>query len=401
VNYKLRDWVFSRQRYWGEPIPLVYCEKCGWMPVEEKDLPVKLPDVKKYEPTGTGESPLAAIEKWVNTKCPVCGGPARRETNTMPQWAGSCWYYLAYLMLGNQKSKIKNQKFFWDKKKIDYWMPVDLYVGGAEHAVLHLLYARFWHKVLYDEGLVKTVEPFMKLKNQGIILGEDGVKMSKSRGNVINPDDVINQYGADTMRLYEMFMGPFEDVKPWSTKGIIGVRRFLERVWGLEKLKVKSKKLKVTVQDSKLERLLHKTIKKVTEDIESFKFNTAISAMMILANEMAVQTFNVLQFEIFLKLLSPFAPHIAEELWEKLGHKKSIVIESWPKYDPALIVEEEIDLVVQINGKVRDTLRVKADINEEEAKKAALKSEKIKKWVEGKEIRKVIFVKGKLINIVI
>ncbi len=386
VNYKLRDWVFSRQRYWGEPIPLAKCDKCGWVPVPEKDLPVRLPDIKEYKPTGTGESPLAAISKWVNTKCPACGGPAKRETNTMPQWAGSCWYYLRYL-------DSKNKKEIFDKKKEKYWMPVDFYVGGAEHAVLHLLYARFWHKVLHDEGLVSTKEPFIKLRNQGIILGEDGQKMSKSRGNVINPDDVIKTYGADTMRLYEMFMGPFEDVKPWSTKGIVGVRRFLERVWGLEKLKT-------TIKNSKLDRLLHKTIKKVTEDIENFKFNTAISALMILANEMSVQAFTIGQFETFLKLLSPFAPHIAEELWEKLGRKGSIILEKWPVYDPLLIAEEEIDLVVQVNGKLRDTIRVKADISEEEAKKVAMESKKVKKWIEGKEIKKVIFVKGRLINIV-
>jgi leucyl-tRNA synthetase len=419
VNYKLRDWVFSRQRYWGEPIPLVFCENCkktvenlkhskseiqnlsqgeilnpGWVPVPENELPVKLPKVKKYQPTGTGESPLAAISEWVNTKCPRCGSPAKRETNTMPQWAGSCWYYLRYL-------DPKNKKEIFDRKKEKYWMPVDLYVGGAEHAVLHLLYARFWHKVLYDEGLVSTVEPFLKLRNQGIILGEDGQKMSKSRGNVINPDDVINTYGADTMRLYEMFMGPFEDVKPWSTKGIIGVRRFLERVWGLEKLKIENEKLKITIKNSKLERLLHQTIKKVTEDIENFKFNTAISQMMILVNEMSTKPFTVKQLEAFLKILSPFAPHISEEFWQKLGHKKSIIFEEWPKYDPRLIVEEEINLVVQVNGKVRDTIKVKTDISEEEAKKVALESEKVKKWIEGKEIKKVIFVKGKLINIVI
>jgi len=423
VNYKLRDWVFSRQRYWGEPLPLVFCENCaankktknqknkktnlgmelnpGWIPIPEDELPVKLPEMEEYKPTGTGESPLAAIPKWVNTKCPVCGGQAKRETNTMPQWAGSCWYYIAYLMLKNQKSKIKNQKFIWERQKIDYWMPVDLYVGGAEHAVLHLLYARFWHKVLYDEGMVLTKEPFIKLKNQGIILGEDGVKMSKSRGNVINPDDVINTYGADTMRLYEMFMGPFDDVKPWSTKGIVGMRRFLERVWGLEKLKSQNSNLKTTSQNSKLDRLLHKTIKKVTEDIESFKFNTAISQMMILANEMSAKAFTVKQFETFLKILSPFAPHIAEELWERLSHKKSIVIEPWPKYDSALIIEEEIDLVVQVNGKLRDIIKVKIDISEEEAKRAAFESGKVKKWIGGKEVRKIIFVRGRLVNIVI
>jgi len=424
TNYHLRDWVFSRQRYWGEPIPLVFCENCatkirsqkfknnefsegelqnpGWIAIPEDELPVKLPDVKHYEPTGTGESPLAGIKKWVMTKCPKCGSEARRETNTMPQWAGSCWYYLAYLMR-------QDSKFIWDKRKINYWMTacpadstkaesggVDLYVGGAEHAVLHLLYARFWYKFLYDLKLVPNDEPFLKLKNQGIILGEDGVKMSKSRGNVINPDEIIEKYGADTMRLYEMFMGPFEETKQWDTKSILGVRRFLERVWTMfDKVSNESEILN-------LKRLAHKTIKGVSEDIESFKFNTAISKLMIYSNALAeLKKVPVELYKILIILLSPFTPHICEELWERLGNKNFIIKEKWPEYNQELVKEEEIELVVQINGKLRDTIKVPADISEEEAKKAALEREKIKKWIEGKEIKKIIFVQNKIINIVV
>lgn len=407
VNYKQRDWVFSRQRYWGEPIPVVHCEKCGVVPVPEKDLPVKLPEVKNYKPTGTGESPLAHIEEWVNVKCPQCGGPAKRETNTMPQWAGSCWYYLRYL-------DPKNKKELVSKDKDKYWMSsfvplrgttedelpkskggVDLYVGGAEHAVLHLLYARFWHMFLYDIGIVSTPEPFHKLKNQGIILGEDGQKMSKSRGNVINPDDVIKEYGADSMRLYEMFMGPFEAVKPWSTQGIRGVYRFLNKVWLMQ-----GKLQEVAVFDE-LKRLQHKLIKKVTEDIETFNFNTAVSSFMEAANTMAANTFVPKElFETFLILLSPFAPHFAEELWEKLGHKKSIALEKWPAYDSKMIKEAQVELVVQVNGKLRDRIKVSVDISEQEAQDKALTSAKVKKYVKAAP-KKVIFVKNKLINFVI
>ncbi|MEW6407708.1 MAG: leucine--tRNA ligase [Patescibacteria group bacterium] len=407
VNYKLRDWVFSRQRYWGEPIPLVHCEKCGIVEVAEKDLPVRLPDVKKYKPTGTGQSPLADVKKWVSTKCPKCKGKAKRETNTMPQWAGSCWYYLAYIL--KKKSKIENLK----SKIVNYWLPVDLYVGGAEHAVLHLLYARFWHKFLYDQGLVNTPEPFMKLRNQGLILGEDGQKMSKSRGNVINPDEVIKKYGADTMRMYEMFMGPFEEVKPWSTKGIIGIRRFLERVWNIyqksqipnPKFQIKSKIQNPKSKITDLNRLLHKTIKKVTEDIENFKFNTAISSMMIFVNQLSAisnqqSAINKEILEKFLQILSPFAPHLAEELWERLGHKKSIFDEAWPEYDKNLIKEDFFELVIQINGKVRDRLKAKVDISQSEALELAKNQEKIKKHIAGRKIKKVIFVHKKLINIV-
>jgi len=391
INYKMRDWVFSRQRYWGEPIPIIHCAKCGAIGVPEKDLPVKLPDVESYEPTGTGESPLAKISEWVNVKCPKCSGAAKRETNTMPQWAGSSWYYLRYI-------DPKNKKALVDKNKEKAWMPVDLYVGGAEHATRHLLYARFWHKFLYDIGVVSMEEPFKKLFHVGLILAPDGRKMSKRWGNVINPDDVIREFGADSFRLYEMFMGPFSQSVNWSTKGVVGMRRFLERVWQLnDKCQINVK----SMSNDKLERLIHKTIKKVGEDIEEFKFNTAISALMILSNEFEKsEKVPKNSFEKFLILLSPFAPHIAEDLWYNLGNKKSIFFESWPKYDLKLVKEEEIELVIQINGKVKDKIKVAADISEEEARKLALASEKIKKVIEGKEIKKVIFVKGRLINIV-
>lgn len=400
VNYKLRDWVFSRQRYWGEPIPVVHCEKCGVAPVPEKDLPVELPEVENYKPTGTGESPLAAIEKWVNTKCPECKGRAKRETNTMPQWAGSCWYYLRYL-------DPKNKKELVGKEKEKYWMGpsfaeategqggVDLYVGGAEHAVLHLMYARFWHMFLYDIGVVSTEEPFYKLKNQGMILGEDSRKMSKSRGNVINPDDVIKEFGADSMRLYEMFMGPFEDVKPWSTQGIRGVYRFLNKVWSLQD------KVKEGPAIEEFERLQHKLIKKVTRDIETFDFNTAVSSFMEAINTMNKESVVPKSlFETFLILLSPFAPHIAEELWEQLGHKKSITEEKWPEYDERKIQEEIVQFIVQVNGRLRDRVKALVNSSEEEVKKIALDSEKVKKYIQGRP-KKVIFVKNRLINFVV
>jgi len=401
VNYKMRDWVFSRQRYWGEPIPIIHCEKCGAVAVPEDKLPVKLPEVKHYEPTGTGESPLANIKEWVNTTCPKCGGAAKRETNTMPQWAGSCWYYLRYLDPRNKRELV-------DKEKERYWMKpngVDLYVGGAEHATRHLLYARFWHKFLYDIGVVSTIEPFRKLFYVGLILAEDGRKMSKRWGNVINPDEIVEKFGADSLRLYEMFMGPFSQATMWNTNGLVGMKRFLERVWDLN-VKVQMSNAKSIsndkYQNSKIERLLHKTIKKVTEDIENFKFNTAVSQLMILVNELEKEkTLFAVHYSQFLILLSPFAPHIAEELWEKLGNKESIYLQSWPEYDPKLIKEEEVELVAQINGKLRDRIKVSADITEEEARKLVLESEKIKKWIEGKEIKKFIFVRGKLVNIVV
>jgi leucyl-tRNA synthetase len=536
VNYKLRDWVFSRQHYWGEPIPIVKCKHCGlkdlkiknelsfydqniwkqivenkktietralnpkereryfgdikigdfvkfnnkntnefevvkiskvynfrnlkelfeskyliekiipgakitklsqlekafsftedyigrieknglvgWefeiinttknIPLSEKDLPLELPNVKNYEPTDTGESPLANITKWVNVKCPICKSDAKRETDTMPNWAGSSWYYLAYLMQGisNFQFPISNYK-----KAFDYWMPVDLYNGGMEHTTLHLLYSRFWHKLLFDLGYVNTAEPYAKRRSHGMILAEDGQKMSKSRGNVVNPDDVIEKYGADTVRLYEMFMGPYGDAIPWSTTSLVGMNRFLDRVWNL-KSRIKNEELRI--KNEKLESLLHKTIKKVTEDIENLKFNTAISALMILLNEMSAcggsaeggekTNLSIIQYSKFLILLSPFTPHITEEIWEALGNKESIHLQKWPEYNPELAKEKEINLVIQINGKLRDQIKTSADISEADAKKLALESEKIKKWIAGKEVRKVIFVKGRLVNIVV
>jgi len=389
VNYKLKDWVFSRQRYWGEPIPVIHCDKCGAVAVPGKDLPVKLPEVKHYEPTGTGESPLANIKDWVNTKCPKCGGPAKRETNTMPQWAGSSWYWLRYI-------DPKNNKALVDKRQEKYWSPVDFYVGGAEHATRHLIYARFWHKFLYDIGIVNYPEPFTRLQHVGLILAEDGRKMSKRWGNVINPDDIVEKYGADSMRVYEMFMGPFSQPCAWSTNGLIGARKFLEKV---AKLKSKIEKIK---GENGLSSLLHKTIKKVGEDIEDFKFNTAISTMMILANEMEkAEKIDIIHYSLFIILLSPFAPHLAEELWAGLGRKESIFKQVWPEYDKKLVKDETINLVVQVNGKLRDTILAAADISEKEAKEEAMKSEKVKKWIEGKEVVKMIFVKGKLINVVV
>jgi len=377
-----------------EPTILEQLRNTGWQPVEEKDLPVELPKVKKYEPTDTGESPLAAIEKWVVTKCPKCGGEARRETDTMPNWAGSSWYFMRY-------TDPKNKKEFASGKNLKYWMPVDWYNGGMEHNNLHLLYSRFWYKFLYDIGAIPKEcgdEPYKKRTSHGLILGEGGEKMSKSRGNVVNPDDIVARFGADTLRVYEMFMGPFEQAIPWDEKGVVGVFRFLERVWKLSE-KVANGKNKIS---GEAERILHKTIKKVGEDIEAMKFNTAVSQLMILTNAMADEkTISRAAWHDFLKILAPFAPHIAEELWEKLGNKKSVHLAEWPKYNPAMILEEEIDLIIQVNGKMRDSVKVKADIGEEEAKEVAVESEKIKKWIEGQKIKKIIFVKGRLVNIVV
>jgi len=393
IQYKLRDWVFSRQHYWGEPIPIIHCQRCGQVSVPEKDLPVELPYVEKYQPTGTGESPLAVISDWVNTKCPKCGGGAKRETDTMPNWAGSNWYYLAYLMRGISNFQFPISKY---KKVFKYWMPVDWYNGGMEHTTLHLLYSRFVYKFLYDIEVAPTPEPYQRRTSHGIVLAEDGRKMSKSFGNVINPDEICQKYGADTLRCYEMFMGPFGETISWSTQGVKGVHRFLEKVWRLQE------KMKTTAQNPKLDRLLHKTIKKIDEDLESCKFNTTISALMILANELdKEEEISPNHYSIFLILLSPFVPHLAEELWQKLGHKNSIFFEKWPRYDPKLIKEERVILVIQVNGKVRDKIEVEANISEEEAKELEISQEKVQKWIEGKDIKKVIFVPGKLINIVV
>lgn len=410
VSYKLRDWLFSRQRYWGEPIPIVHCPDDGHVAVPVGQLPVELPDVERYEPTGTGESPLATIEKWVNVKCPKCGKPAKRETNTMPQWAGSNWYFLRYCDPGNGKKLA-------DTKKLEKWLPVDMYIGGAEHAVLHLLYARFIYKFLCDIGVIpKTVvkkygdEPFTRLKNQGLILGEDGQKMSKSRGNVVNPDEVIEKFGADTMRMYEMFMGPFEDAKPWSTQGMVGVRRFLDKAWNIfqtRTARVSGRPAKSSVKRvpamGEMNKFTHRLIKKVTNDIEQSKFNTSVSAFMEYMNTVGEKQtgFNNKDFEVFTQLLSPFAPHLAEELWEHLGHEESISQEPWPVFDPKMIVEDEITVVVQINGKVREQLHVAPDISEDDIRTLALSSEKVQKWLDGKKPKKVIYVQGRLVSIVV
>ncbi len=389
VNYKIRDWIFSRQRYWGEPIPLVHCPKDGTVAVPYDELPLKLPEVASYKPTGTGESPLASMKDWVNTTCPKCGGPAKRETNTMPQWAGSCWYFLRFLDPHNDAALAA-------REKIDYWMPVDLYVGGAEHAVLHLLYARFWHKFLYDIGAVNTDEPFMRLINQGMILGEGGVKMSKSLGNVINPDDIVAEYGADAMRVYEMFMGPLEVTKPWSTRGIVGVKRFLEKVWRVAELPLVDDE-----PEEALLRLLMKTIKKVSGDTAELEFNTAIAQMMIFINALSdLKRLPRKLWQPFVLLLSPYAPHLAEELWEKLGNAPSVSLQKWPEWVEALTVEDLVEVVFQINGKIRAKESLPAGLGEAETREKALANERIKQLLDGKEIRKVIVVPGKLVNVV-
>ncbi len=403
TSYKLRDWVFSRQHYWGEPIPMIYCKKCaqvagspqaGWHPVEEKDLPVKLPDVKKYQPTDTGESPLAAIKKWVEVKCPKCKSPAQRETDTMPNWAGSNWYFLRY-------TDPKNNKVFADEKAVKYWMPVDWYNGGMEHTTLHLLYSRFIFKFLWDIKAVPTVvgpEPYKKRTSHGMVLGEGGIKMSKSKGNVINPDAVIKEYGADTLRVYEMFMGPFEQMIPWDTKGVIGSRRFMEKVYNL----ASNKKSLVKTEES-LKKALHKTIKKVSEDIDVMKFNTSISAMMEFVNAWQVSKDGLDRKDLqdFLRILSPFAPHLAEELWASSEFKGLCCQQKWPKHDEDLIEEEKVLLIVQVNGKVRDKIEIKSGLSQKEAEKLVMASEKIKGQIGKNEIKKIVFVPNKLINIVI
>ena len=394
TSYKLRDWVFSRQHYWGEPIPMIYCQKCAWQPVPEKNLPVELPKVKKYKPTDTGESPLSAIKNWVNVKCPKCKGPAQRETDTMPNWAGSNWYFLRY-------ADPRNNKKLADEKLLKYWMPVDWYNGGMEHTTLHLLYSRFIFKFLWDIGAVpKSIgpEPYKKRTSHGMVLGERGIKMSKSKGNVINPDAVVKQYGADTLRVYEMFMGPFDQMIPWDAKGVVGAKRFLEKIYNLSQKKGIS-----ATSDEKLKKLLHKTIKKVSEDIELMKFNTAVSSMMEFANAWNVSKngLDKKDLEDFLKILSPFAPHLAEELWNVSGFKGLCCQQKWPKYEPKLIEEEKILLIVQINGKVRDKITANAGLSQKEAEKIVLKSDKIKQLLEDKEIKKIVFVPNKLVNIVI
>ena len=390
VKYKLRDWVFSRQRFWGEPIPIVHCEKCGAVPLPYDELPLTLPDVPYYETSGTGESPLALIEDWVNVNCPKCGGKAKRETNTMPQWAGSCWYYIRYV-------DPKNDSELANKDKINYWLPVDLYIGGAEHAVLHLLYARFWHKFLFDIGEVNTPEPFIKLRNQGLVLAEDGRKMSKSLGNVINPDDVIDKYGADVIRMYEMFMGPFDQDTMWSTEGVEGIRRFINKVWSL----FDETEINEESPDDDTLRIMHKTIKKVSIDIENFSFNTAISSLMIYVNNLLkLSKRPKVTLENLTLLLAPFAPHMSEELWSLLSHSSSIFKEKWPDYIDELAKDKILEVPIQVNGKLRSKLFVSKEITEEEIKNLALIDDKVKSYTEGKNIKKVIYVKNKLLNIV-
>lgn len=389
TKYKLRDWIFSRQRYWGEPIPVVHCEKCGIVPLPEKDLPLKLPKVKDFRPTESGESPLASAEKWVKTKCPQCKGKARRETDTMPNWAGSSWYYLRYV-------DPKNKKALADRAKLEYWTPVDWYNGGMEHTTLHLLYSRFWHKFLYDIGVVPTIEPYAKRTSHGLILAPGGEKMSKSKGNVVNPDSLIESVGADSLRLYEMFMGPFDQPIAWDTNNIAGVRRFVERVWKLRE------KISQTTTDSSptSDTVLHKTIKKVTEDIEAMRFNTAISSMMILLNDLD-KAVSRESYEILLQLLAPFAPHVTEELWQSLGHKESIHSTPWPVFDPKKIVESEMTIPVQVNGKVRATMSITPEMTEKEIEVKVLALPEISKFTTGATPKRIIHVKNKLVNIVI
>lgn len=432
VNYKLRDWVFSRQRYWGEPIPLIHCPECGTVPVPDNELPLELPEVKSYQPTGTGESPLAAIESWVNCKCPKCGKPAKRETNTMPQWGGSCWYYLRYLDAHNDSQ-------FCSPEAEKYWMPVDLYIGGAEHAVLHLLYARFWHKVLYDIGVVSTKEPFQRLVNQGMITSfafqrknktlvptdeveqkEDGkyyekatgeeleqivAKMSKSLKNVVNPDDEIKSYGADSVRMYEMFMGPLTMSKPWSTQGITGIHRFLEKVWNLSEKQMTDLDLNSKIEDKTLlsaRKTFAQTIKKVTDDTASLNFNTAISQMMIFINEISkLPEIPKAMWQDFVKILSPYAPHLCEELWQKLGNSGTIAYEQWPTANENFIKDDTKTIVVMVNGKKRDTFEAASGTADGVLKQTALSRDGVKKFTDGHEIVKCIIVPDKLVNLVV
>ncbi len=390
VNFKLRDWVFSRQRYWGEPIPIVHCDKCGYVALPESELPLKLPEVESYEPTDNGESPLANIDSFVNTTCPHCGGPAKRETDTMPQWAGSSWYFLRYCDPHNDKELAS-------KEALDYWTPVDWYNGGMEHTTLHLLYSRFWHKFLYDIGVVPTKEPYAKRTSHGMILGENGEKMSKSRGNVVNPDDVVRDYGADTLRLYEMFIGDFEKAAPWSTSSIKGCRRFVERIWNLQN------NLNDEPGHSKaLEKALNKTIKKVTEDIEEMKFNTAIAAMMSLLNEAdKAGSISKEDYKTIINLLNPFAPHITEELWEMQQFGGFCSLADWPEYDEALCTDSEVEIAVQVNGKLRSRITVAVDADQDTVLAAAKAEQKVADELFGGNIVKEIYIKGKLVNIVV
>ena len=391
VNYKLRDWVFARQRYWGEPIPIVHCEKCGYVPIDESELPLVLPQVDSYEPTDNGESPLSKMTDWVNTTCPKCGGKAMRETDTMPQWAGSSWYFLRYMDPHNDES-------FASKEALNYWHQVDWYNGGMEHTTLHLLYSRFWHKFLYDIGQVPTAEPYAKRTSHGMILGENGEKMSKSRGNVVNPDDVVNEFGADTLRLYEMFIGDFEKAAPWSNAGIKGCRRFIERYWNLQSILIDGEAIRPEMENS-----FHKAIKKVSYDIENLKFNTAIASLMALMNVIAEKgSINKAELSVFTMLLNPFAPHVTEEVWSEMKLGEGMVTEQpWPKYDESKCKDDVIEIVVQVNGKVRARLCVAADIQKDDAIALAKAEDRIAAEINGKNVVKEIYVPGKLVNIVV
>ena len=390
VNYKLRDWVFSRQRYWGEPIPIVHCEKCGYVPIPENELPLVLPDMKEFKPGENGESPLANATEWINTTCPCCGGKAMRETDTMPQWAGSSWYFLRY-------TDAHNENALASKEALDYWTPVDWYNGGMEHTTLHLLYSRFWHKFLFDIGVVPTKEPYQKRTSHGMILGENGEKMSKSRGNVVNPDDVVYEFGADAFRTYEMFLGAFDQSTPWSQQGLKGCYKFIEKVWNLQNIMTDDEGYSV-----ELEKSMHKTIKKVGEDFERMKFNTAIATMMSFLNDVSKKgSITKGEYKTFITLLNPVAPHVTEELWEMLGGEGLLSLHAWPEYDESKTVDDEIEIVVQINGKIRDKMSVAADLNRDELQAVAMESERIKTLVEGKQVVKIIAVPGKLVNIVV
>ena len=389
VNYKLRDWVFSRQRYWGEPIPLIWCDKCGWVPVDEKELPLKLPNVDKYELTDDGESPIAKMTDWVNTTCPKCGASAKRETDTMPQWAGSSWYFLRYI-------DPKNTDALAAKEELEYWLPVDWYNGGMEHTTLHLLYSRFWHKFLYDIGVVPTKEPYAKRTSHGMILGENNEKMSKSRGNVINPDDIVDEFGADTFRTYEMFIGAFDQATPWSMNGVKGCYKFMERVWAMKNMLTDEK------SSPEMEKLMHKTIKKVTGDIEKMKFNTAIAALMTYVNEVyKAGKVSREDFGKFLILLNPTAPHITEEMWQVCGFDGVLSDHSWPSYDEEKTIDNEVEIVVQLNGRVKMKMVVSAELEKDALSDAVLENDDVKALIDGKTVVKVIAVKGKLVNIVV
>ncbi|MFA6161186.1 MAG: class I tRNA ligase family protein [Patescibacteria group bacterium] len=422
VTYKLRDWVFSRQRYWGEPIPMVYCEHCGWAPLNDAELPLLLPEVKAYEPTDTGESPLAGIKSFVNVKCPICKAPARRETDTMPNWAGSSWYFLRYC-------DPHNKEMFASNFAMKYWMPVDLYNGGMEHTTLHLLYSRFWYKVLFDLGFIPSScghEPYKVRRSHAMILGEGGIKMSKSKGNVINPDEIVEKFGADVLRTYEMFIGPYDMDAPWSVKDVLGVKRFLDKVWTLAQAQITNYELRITngkdakdVQDGQDEvktlslpgadvadvqpydLVLHQTIKKVSEDIDNLRFNTAVSQLMILTNELQGKVMRSLDFRSYLKLIAPFAPHLAEDLWHQLGNETSIHLETWPQYNETKLIQQNVTVAVQINGKLRGEVKVATDAEEGVVRQTATDESSVKKYLEGQKVKKVVYVKNKIINFIV